>query len=174
MIPDSLRRRLLGAALLWPAYSFAQSCGKATPRQTEGPFFKPQSPERNALVQGKAATLLVTGRVLGADCKPVAHALLDFWHADEKGEYDNGGFRYRGHQFTDANGRYRLETIVPAEYPGRARHIHVKLQPAGGRLLTTQLYFPNQERNEADALFRPELAMQMTTRSVGLFDFVLG
>ncbi|HZE59313.1 MAG TPA: intradiol ring-cleavage dioxygenase [Burkholderiales bacterium] len=174
MISDSSRRRLLGAALLWPVYSLAQSCGKPTPRQTEGPFFKPQSPERNVLVQGNAATLLVTGRVLGPDCKPVAHALLDFWHADEKGEYDNSGFHYRGHQFSDADGRYRLETIVPAEYPGRARHIHVKLQPPGGRLLTTQLYFPNQERNEADDLFRPELAMQMTTRSVGRFDFVLG
>src|SRR4051812_42166663 len=90
------RRCLAAAMLVWPAYSLAQSCGKSTPRQTEGPFFKPQSPERNVLVEGKPAALLVTGRVLGADCKPVAHALLDFWHADEKGEYDNRGFRYRG------------------------------------------------------------------------------
>ncbi|TMH69080.1 MAG: hypothetical protein E6H57_09890, partial [Betaproteobacteria bacterium] len=138
-----------------------------------GPFFKPQSPQRHALTDGKA-TLLVTGRVLARDCKPMANALLDFWHADEKGEYDNQGFRYRGHQFTDAEGRYRLETIVPAEYPGRARHIHVKVQPPGGRVLTTQLYFPNQQRNEADGLFRPELLMQMKTRSVGAFDFVVG
>ena len=168
-----IRRRLLFAALLWPGYSFAQSCGKPTERQTEGPFFKPQSPERNALVEGKAATLLVSGRVLGADCKPVAHALLDFWHADEKGNYDNQGFRYRGHQFTDADGRYRLETIVPAEYPGRARHIHVKVQRPGGKILTTQLYFPNNPGNQYDNIFRPELVMQMATRGQGTFDFIV-
>ena len=168
-----MRRRLVLAALLWPGYSAAQSCGRPTERQTEGPFFKPQSPERNTLVEGKAASLLVTGRVLGADCKPVARALLDFWHADERGHYDNQGFRYRGHQFTDADGRYRLETIVPAEYPGRARHIHVKVQRPGGRILTTQLYFPNNPANERDSLFAPELAMQMATRGQGLFDFVV-
>ena len=168
-----IRRQLILAALLWPGYSLAQSCGKPTERQTEGPFFKPQSPERSALVEGKAGTLLVSGRVLGADCKPVAHALLDFWHADEKGEYDNQGFRYRGHQFTDADGRYRLETIVPAEYPGRARHIHVKVQRPGGRILTTQLYFPNNPGNQYDNIFRPELVMQMATRGQGTFDFVV-
>lgn len=167
-----IRRQFIFAALLWPGYSFAQSCGKPTLRQTEGPFFKPQSPERNSLVEGKAGTLLVSGRVLGADCKPVAHALLDFWHADEKGQYDNQGFRYRGHQFTDADGRYRLETIVPAEYPGRARHIHVKVQRPGGRILTTQLYFPNNPGNQYDNIFRPELVMQMATRGQGVFDFV--
>ena len=168
-----IRRQLILAALLWPGYSLAQSCGKPTERQTEGPFFKPQSPERNTLVEGKAGTLLVSGRVLGADCKPVAHALLDFWHADEKGEYDNQGFRYRGHQFTDADGRYGLETIVPAEYPGRARHIHVKVQRPGGQILTTQLYFPNNPGNQYDNIFRPELVMQMATRGQGTFDFVV-
>ena len=167
------RRSLIFALALWPGYSFAQSCGKPTERQTEGPFFKPQSPERNALVEGKAASLLVTGRVLGADCKPVSHALLDFWHADEKGNYDNQGFRYRGHQFTDADGRYRLETIVPAEYPGRARPLHVKVQRPGGRILTTQLYFPNNPGNQYDNIFRPELVMQMATRGQGIFDFVV-
>jgi len=167
------RRRLILAAALWPGYSLAQSCGKPTARQTEGPFFKPQSPERNSLVDGKAGSLLLSGRVLGPDCKPVPHALLDFWHADEKGQYDNQGFHYRGHQFTDADGRYRLETIVPAEYPGRARHIHVKVQRPGGRILTTQLYFPNNPGNQYDDIFRPELVMQMATRGQGVFDFVV-
>ena len=171
-MPNS-RRRLLGAALFWPAYSLAQNCGRPTERQTEGPFFKPRSPERNVLVEGGAATLLVTGRVLGPDCKPVAHALLDFWQADEKGHYDNQGFRYRGHQFTDAEGRYRLETVVPAEYPGRARHLHVKVQRPGGRILTTQLYFPGNPANERDGIFSPELVMTMATRGQGIFDFVL-
>ena len=170
-----IRRRILGAALLIPLQGLAQTCGIVTPRQTEGPFFKPQSPQRTSLMGGgKAPTLVITGQVLSRDCKPVSGALLDFWHADERGEYDNAGFQYRGHQFTDAQGRYRLETIVPAEYPGRARHIHVKLQLPGARVLTTQLYFPNQPGNERDSLFRPELVMKMKERSAGVFDFVVG
>jgi len=175
LTPNSYRRRLVGAALLWPAYSLAQSCGPRTPRQTEGPFFKPSSPKRTSLYQpgDSRSVLVVTGRVLGRNCRPLAHALLDFWHADEQGEYDNRGFRYRGHQFTDAQGRYRLETVLPAAYPGRTRHIHVKVQPRGGRLLTTQLYFPGEAGNARDALYREELAMQMTDRSAGSFDFVV-
>ena len=173
-VVQNSRRRLLGAALLWPAYALAQNCGRATPQQTEGPFFKPRSPMRTSLLDGKPATLVVTGQVLSRDCKPLANTLLDFWHADEHGEYDNQGFRYRGHQFTDAQGRYRLETIVPAEYPGRARHIHVKLQPQGARVLTTQLYFPNEPSNQRDGIFRPDLVMQLKERGQGAYDFVVG
>jgi protocatechuate 3,4-dioxygenase beta subunit len=167
------RRRLVGAALLWPAYSLAQSCGPATPRQTEGPFYRPSTPKRSSLVEKGPPALVVTGRVLSKDCKPLANALLDFWHADEQGDYDNQGFRYRGHQFTDADGRYRLETILPAVYPGRTRHIHVKVQPPGGRLVTTQIYFPGEAQNARDGLFRNELAMRMQEQGAGRFDFVL-
>jgi protocatechuate 3,4-dioxygenase beta subunit len=165
------RRRTLAAGLLLPLNALAETCGVVTLRQTEGPFFKPQSPQRNRL--SETATLVVTGQVLGSDCKPVPNALLDFWHADENGEYDNRGFRFRGHQFADAQGRYRLETIVPAQYPGRARHIHVKLQRASGPVLTTQLYFPDEPGNRRDGLFRPELAMRMKASGQGAFDFVL-
>jgi protocatechuate 3,4-dioxygenase beta subunit len=118
--------------------------------------------------------LVVAGRVLGRDCKPVGHALLDFWHADERGEYDNSGFFFRGHQFTDAEGRYRLETIVPAVYPGRTRHIHVKVQARGGPVLTTQIYFPNEPANARDALFAPELVMTVERKGFATFDFVAG
>ncbi len=111
--------------------------------------------------------------MLSKECRPLVHALLDFWHADEQGEYDNSGFRFRGHQFTDAEGRYRLETIVPGEYPGRTRHIHVKVQAANGPVLTTQVYFPNEPRNARDGLFREDLVVRRTEK-LGLvaFDFV--
>ena len=121
-----IRRRLLAAAAALPVLpAFAQTraltCGELTAAQTEGPFFKTNTPRRVSLIEGssRAPRLVVTGQVLSARCQPVANALLDFWHADEDGEYDNQGFRYRGHQFSDAEGAYRLETIVPAEYPGR-------------------------------------------------------
>jgi len=169
------RRRALGAALLVPLEALAQTCGVITPRQTEGPFFSPNSPKRISLVEPgtKAPRLVVTGTVLSPQCKPLANALLDFWHSDEDGEYDNRGFRYRGHQFADAQGRYRLETIVPAEYPGRTRHIHVKVQAPGGRILTTQLYFPNDPGNRRDGLYRPELEMKKGKGEEASFDFVL-
>lgn len=171
------RRRLFGAALALPFTSgaWAQRCGGATPRETEGPFFKTDSPHRSTLIEPgtKAPKLVVSGQVLSPECKPVANSLLDFWHADENGDYDNRGYRYRGHQFTDSDGRYRLETIVPAVYPGRTRHIHVKLQRPGGRVLTTQLYFPNEPQNQRDGLFRRDLVMRMDDRDRGAFDFVL-
>lgn len=102
----------------------------------------------------------------------MAHALLDFWHADEEGDYDNAGFRFRGHQFTDGEGRYRLETIVPGSYPGRTRHIHVKLQARGGPVLTTQLYFPGEAGNSRDGLFRPQLLVRPEKPGLVSFDFV--
>jgi protocatechuate 3,4-dioxygenase beta subunit len=169
------RRHILGAALLLPLEGLAQTCGVLTPRQTEGPFFKTETPRRTSLVEpgSRAARLVLAGVVLSPDCKPVANALLDFWHADETGDYDNKGYRYRGHQFTDAQGRYQLETIVPAEYPGRTRHIHVKAQAPGGRVLTTQIYFPNEPANARDFLYKPELAMKLARRGEGTFDFVI-
>ena len=168
------RRHLLGAALLLPLEGLAQTCGVITPRQTEGPFFKTDTPRRISLVEGKPAhRLVLEGQVLSPQCRPVPNALLDFWHADEQGAYDNKGFRYRGHQYTDAQGRYRLETIVPAEYPGRTRHIHVKAQAQGRRVLTTQLYFPDDPANARDFLYRPELAMKIARRGEAAFDFVI-
>lgn len=139
-------------------------CGdddEPTPIETEGPFFKPRSPERTSLLEkGMAGDRVeLTGRVFGRHCRPLAGALIDFWHADDDGLYDNDGFRLRGHQFTDAEGRYRLSSILPGLYPGRTRHYHVKVQPRGGKVLTTQLYFPGETRNLRDGLFRPELVV---------------
>jgi protocatechuate 3,4-dioxygenase beta subunit len=170
-----IRRRLLGAALLVPLQGLAQTCGVITPRQTEGPFYTPNSPLRASLVEAgsKGPRFLVTGRVLDPQCQPLANALVDLWHADEEGAYDNRGYRYRGHQFTDAEGRYRFETIVPALYPGRARHYHVKVQPKGGRILTSQLYFPGDPGNRRDGLYRPELELKIAKGGEGAFDFVM-
>ena len=146
-----------------------------TPEQTEGPFFTPNSPERTSLREGGvgATPFVLTGVVLATDCTPLSGALLDFWHADDSGEYDNEGYRLRGHQFTDLNGAYRLETIVPGLYTGRTRHIHVKAQRRGGSVLTTQLYFPDELGNESDGIFDPALLMSRAGGGAARFDFVL-
>jgi protocatechuate 3,4-dioxygenase beta subunit len=114
--------------------------------------------------------------VLSTTCQPIAHALLDFWQADTNGNYDNTGFRLRGHQYTDIQGRYSLDTIVPGEYTGRTRHIHVKVQAPGKPVLTTQLYFPGEARNDSDGIFSPELLMQMqqtTNGQLATFNFII-
>ena len=92
-----------------------------TMRETEGPFFKARSPERLDLRDEglKGTPIEISGRVLTRTCKPVNRALVDLWHADGDGNYDNKSFRCRGHVFTDSEGRYRFLTIVPAVYTGR-------------------------------------------------------
>ena len=134
-----------------------------TPAQTEGPYFTPGSPERTSLLgdAGKGTKLVLTGTVVTTSCRQVARALLDFWQADSGGSYDNVGYRLRGHQFSDDQGRFRLETIVPGLYPGRTRHIHVKVQPPGGKVLTTQLYFPGEAANAEDRIFRSECLIDL-------------
>jgi protocatechuate 3,4-dioxygenase beta subunit len=181
---STLRRRLIGAVLILPVAgrAFAQgrpaTCGELTRPQTAGPFFTPNSPLRASLLEkdAKGTRLVLTGTVLSPQCQPVPNALLDFWQADDGGEYDNRGFRYRGHQFADAQGRYRLETVVPGEYSGRTPHIHVRVQAPGSALLTTQLYFPAHPRNRRDFLYRPELEMRFARQGEaahGEFDFVI-
>jgi len=146
--------------------------------EIEGPFFKPRSPERADLTAppGRGRLTELSGYVLTRGCRPVSRALLELWHADDAGEYDNRGFRYRGHIFTDAQGRYRFRTIMPGLYPGRTRHYHLKVQAPTRPILTTQLYFPNEPLNLRDGSFHPELLMRMADAGQGLaarFDFVL-
>jgi len=147
-----------------------------TVRETEGPFFKPRSPERSDLREPGAggSPFELSGFVLTRSCRPLSGAVVDLWHADDKGEYDNVGFRYRGHVITAPDGTFRFRTIVPALYSGRTRHYHVKVQAPDSRLLTTQLYFPNEPANLRDGLFQRELLMRVANAGdAGRFDFIL-
>jgi protocatechuate 3,4-dioxygenase beta subunit len=157
------------------------ACGdddEPTEAQTEGPFFKTSSPERTNFRTGAGGgpALVLSGAVLSTACQPINRAKMELWHADGNGEYDNDGFRFRGHFFTDAQGRYQVETIVPGRYTGRTRHYHVKVQPPGGRVLTTQLYFPDEPGNSRDGIFDPTLLMSVRDTGDGkaaTFDFVV-
>jgi protocatechuate 3,4-dioxygenase beta subunit len=175
---DSLLHTADAAASLAPTPS-CDDGDDPTPAQTEGPYFTPNSPLRRSLLQAGAAgtRLTLTGYVLTTSCKPVRRALIDFWQANARGVYDNQGYRFRGHQFTDSAGRYRLETVVPGLYPGRTRHIHVKVQAPGEPALTTQLYFPGEARNRTDSIFDDDLLLgrwrRVGRRRVARFDFVL-
>jgi len=180
MLDSSQRRRALqnfakytlyfglgSAAVLTSRKSHAQapltpSCGTKTPAQLEGPFFTPGSPERSNLIGTGAKTqkIQLSGEVLDSSCRPVPGALLDFWQCDEKGHYDKRIEKLRGHQFASNTGGFVLQSLMPGEYPGRAPHLHVKVQRRNGAVLTTQLYFPNHARNKGDFLFDPRLMVE--------------
>ena len=150
-----------------------------TPAQTEGPYFTPNSPLRRSIVPARAAgtRLTLTGRVLTTAGKPVARALVDFWQADASGAYDNSGYRFRGHQFTDPNGRVCADDGRPRPLP-RTHEAHPR-QGAGARpthpdhaaVLPRRRAQPRRLDLPVRAP-RPELA-QGRERRAARFDFVL-
>lgn len=178
----------LGVIRLAPDEALAaeRACtpGTLTHRQTEGPYFKPSTPARRDIREPgtRGSLLIVTGRVLDAQCRPIAGALIDFWQTGDTGGYDTRGYQYRGHQLTDKDGRYELLTIRPAQYSEggvfRTPHIHAKLQGAGTGMLNTQLYFPDAEAtNGIDRIFDPSLLVSLQGSRDGArlasFDFML-
>ena len=149
-----------------------------TRKQTAGPFFTPNTPLKRSFrddsADGKPLDLI--GFVQTPDCRPVANAVIELWHADAQGRYDNQGYSMRGHQFTDSKGRFSFETIVPGRYPGRTLHYHVIIAPPGATALTTQLYFPDDRDNDRDWIFDKRLVLDISLNTgieIGRFDFVV-
>lgn len=150
-----------------------------TPAVPAGANYKPGAPERTSLVEpGTAGTKIeLTGTVSGVTCGPIKRAAMEFWQADAHGSYDTASFRLRGRQLTDANGAYRLETIVPGPEGRRAPRLHVRVQPPGKPAFTTALFFAEHPANKTDAEFRSELAMKAASPRGGVkaatFDILL-
>jgi len=215
-LPGSFRRRLFLAAALSIALGIAAACnddanssrriastaaqtsacsGKKTPYSrgdkptySTGPYFAPGSPRRRNLREPGMPGILLTlrGHVYDVNCRPVPHALLDFFQADSRGRYDRREIRLHGHQFTDGRGRYVLRTIVPNHYLHRPPHIHVRVQAANGPILTTELFFPAALRaygmnvralNRHARSYRRELTVRLSPRRgnsyQATFDFVI-
>jgi protocatechuate 3,4-dioxygenase beta subunit len=122
----------------------------------------------------------LSGRVLDTLFNPVPGALVDIWHADRMGRYDDDGFRFRGRLRTDAEGRFSLRTIKPLHYCAfgekRPAHLHVKIIIAAREVLTTQLFFEGDPWNREDPFFRPALVMSTSPKGDGLdcwFEFII-
>ena len=114
--------------------------------------------------------------MVDTQCRPLSDVLVEIWHADEAGNYDNSGFLLRGHQRTDTQGRWAFQTIVTKHYSNRTAHYHFRVQRPGGRALVTQLYFPDHPRNVGDRIFDPRLLMRLSRNAeadMGRFDFVI-
>jgi protocatechuate 3,4-dioxygenase beta subunit len=193
-MPRVTRRRALSQALAWAGalgavrtlnagaqqsldqFLTAPPCKdeKLTPAVAPQPAYAPGAPGRTSLVEpGAAGTrVVVTGHVIGLKCGRIKGARVDFWQADAAGAYPATG-PLRGHQLTDADGKYRLETIRPGAAAGRARHLSARVEPPGKPALTTVLFFPGDPANAGDKRFQPQLVMKELAGGTYSFDFIL-
>ena len=126
----------------------------------QGPFYSTNAPtilnNHLALANEPGTRLTISGWVHNLDCTEyIAGAILDIWHADDAGTYDNTGFNLRGKTTSNNQGFYLFETIYPGKYLNgnsyRPAHIHFKITPPGYPLLTTQLYFQGDSDIPSDA-----------------------
>ena len=164
-----------------------------TPSETEGPFYpvKDQQDKDADLTQieGHAAVahgrhIIIGGRVQDVAGHPVANAMLDIWQADASGRYRHPrdpnpakadeNFQGRAIIHSDENGFFRFKTVTPGAYPAsiawtRPPHIHFKISKPGYRMLTTQMYFPDEKLNGSDLLLNAKPLAQraaMTARLI--------
>ncbi|PCJ63651.1 MAG: hypothetical protein COA58_16065 [Bacteroidetes bacterium] len=172
---NSRRQFLKNASLATLAIGLAPLTSKAKSNQTskadecekttqdyygEGPFYSENPPEITAgklASESEAGTKIrITGRVQNLDCSEyIPDTIIDIWHADNAGEYDNEGFNLRGKVKSNAQGFYMFESIKPGKYLNndkyRPSHVHFKITPPGFGTLTTQLYFQGDTSIAEDA-----------------------
>lgn len=126
----------------------------------EGPFYTDNPP---LLTDNKLASdsepgtkMIISGRVFNLDCnQAIPNTIIDVWHANDAGQYDNQGYNLRGQVLSNEQGFYMFETIQPGKYLNgasfRPSHIHFKITPPGFSELTTQLYFEGDTDIPGDA-----------------------
>lgn len=126
----------------------------------EGPFYTDNPPmlDNNKLASDSepGQKMIISGRVLNLECDEfIPDTIIDVWHADDDGNYDNSGFKLRGFTKTNDQGFYLFETILPGKYRNgsqfRPSHIHFKITPPNFPQLITQLYFEGDDSIPADA-----------------------
>lgn len=133
--------------------------------------------------------IVVSGRVLDENGRPVRDTLLEIWQANAAGRYSHKrdqhdapldpNFSGSGHTITDSEGRYRFVSIRPGEYPWgnhynawRPAHIHFSLfGPAFATRLVTQMYFPGDPLLAFDPIFNCTADEKARNRLVSQFDW---
>ncbi|HET7032118.1 MAG TPA: protocatechuate 3,4-dioxygenase subunit beta [Casimicrobiaceae bacterium] len=189
---------------LYPPYA---STVKRSPREplvmlpmslseVTGPIFGPEliGPDDHDLTRHGEADpigerIIVSGRVLDANARPVAHTLVEIWQANAAGRYRHrsdqhnapldANFNGGGRTFTDAEGRYRFITIKPGAYPWRngynawrPAHIHFSLfGPAFATRLVTQMYFPSDPLLDDDPMYASIPDERARRRLISAFDW---
>src|SRR5215207_4576387 len=132
--------------------------------------------------------IIVTGRVLDADGRPVRGSLVEIWQANAAGRYTHENDRHpapldpnfsgAGRCLTDDDGHYRFVTVKPGAYPWknhhnawRPAHIHFSLFGSSFRSrLITQMYFPGAPLFEQDPIFQSVRDSEAPKRMIATFD----
>jgi protocatechuate 3,4-dioxygenase beta subunit len=165
-----------------------------TVTELSGPQFSEQKfpPTDNLAVnKGKEALgerIIVEGRVLDEDGRPVPQTMVEIWQANAAGRYNHArdshdapldpDFSGTGRVFTDTEGRYRFISIKPGAYPWgnhanawRPNHIHFSLfGPGYATRLITQMYFPGDPLLPLDPIFLATADEAARERLVSKFD----
>jgi protocatechuate 3,4-dioxygenase beta subunit len=133
--------------------------------------------------------IIVSGRVLDENGRPVPHTLVEVWQANAAGRYPHRvdthnapmdpNFSGAGRALTDAEGRYRFVTIRPGEYPWRNHynawrpaHIHFSLfGPAFATRIVTQMYFPGDPLLDYDPMYLCVPDEKARKRLISVFDW---
>lgn len=195
---------LLGGGLLaGPVFAAQPSC-RPTEADILGPYYRFGAPfhARLAGPDEPGDRLVLTGTVFSSDCHtPLPGALIEVWQANRVGLYDTqkpgnfteaGSFHLRGMLYTNEQGQYQIETIMPGRYPvppnlpglekyaglTRPAHIHFRIMESLHVPLTTQLYFKGDPfiANDPWAGHKPSLAIDLRQDGKlrrGVFDIVL-
>lgn len=164
-----------GATMLVPGFAIADD---PTPAQIEGPFHpveeQPDTDLDLTIIAGHTSAaagdiIVVRGRIVDTEGRPLSDALVDVWQANHFGRYRHPDdrnpaqldphFQGWGLIRTDASGGYSFKTVRPGPYSlevfgdegWRARHIHFKVSHPGAKSLTTQMYFSGDPLLEQDA-----------------------
>ncbi|MBK6541502.1 MAG: hypothetical protein IPG10_09515 [Flavobacteriales bacterium] len=154
-----------------------------------GPYYLPGSPVTTLVAQpGEPGDrLFISGTVLSSDCTtPVENTMIEVWQANDAAVYDTSpAFNLRATFYSDANGQYAFETIMPGPYLNgnqyRPKHIHFRVNKVGFPELITQLYFDGDPYIPADPWASlPDAALRIIPlnplgggQQEGVFDIVL-
>lgn len=152
------------------------SAAKPTPTETAGPFYPVLAQKdkdfdltriegKQGVAKGKIIT--IQGQVLDTHNNPVEDATIDIWQANAAGRYrhphDSNPSpldpNFQGWAIVPSgkDGSFRFITVYPGSYPAsstwtRPPHIHFKVSKKGYIEITTQMYFPGHNLNDADLL----------------------
>jgi len=183
----STRKRAPSKPLVVVPQTMSELTGPVFGRDAVGPLDHDLTQQHDAEPLGER--IIVTGRVLDEDGRPIRHTLVELWQANAAGRYAHAidrhdapldpNFSGCGRALTDEEGRYRFVTIKPGAYPWtnhqnawRPAHIHFSL--FGDAFLTrlvTQMYFPGDPLLPFDPVLNgiPDAAAR--ERLVSTFDW---